>query len=636
MQLGDLNSSLLDLLVGMAAPSKEGLVAAAPDAAAFAETLASALEAGSALGGARPAPAPTSEDDAPTDEPTSLVMGDGPRVLDPVDDLLGGLGVRPVGASGDRSHDVSSPPMTDDAVAADDQRRAPASPVAVPLEGASRDTPVPPRDWAALLLGSANEGFPVSPTEAASPAPVVGSTSATKAPPESSPATGSWTALAEGAGPQTPAPTDAAKETPAPTDATKEMPSPGNAVTKEMPAPATAAARESAPSSPLASTVLRAVTESSVVTASSNDPGREALPRAEVATLLERIELRPSPSPDATASLRARLQPEDLGRSLAIRSLASAAPADPTPSSRVGAPVVAKVPVAGSSEPSVEKPVPAAPAAVAMAALAGSTLAATDSSSASTAEPAPSEPMPAVTPAPVDPTAEKQSGSRPESVPRPVAAPAAATVAPSGSAQGEGDASQSSSDADARPESDLPPPSTPAPSSESSAPTLAAAPRGADLQMQARQAVARTVVRMGEDQLLASARPQTATVQLRPSHLGELRIEVHQTPQRTLEITLTASVSETQRALEADADDMLDALRSQKLDVGRVSVRADGERPDSDPRGRNDFFRNRDPRDPSFAQGEGNPDRESGEHSRDGRRPSHADPTDYRYWEAIR
>jgi Flagellar hook-length control protein FliK len=175
--------------------------------------------------------------------------------------------------------------------------------------------------------------------------------------------------------------------------------------------------------------------------------------------------------------------------------------------------------------------------------------------------------------------------------------------------------------------------SSSAPTLEVSTPVARPAPIATtDLHGTAQRAVADVIVRMAEDRLLASAAPKSATVELTPTHLGRVRIEVVQNPNQSVAVHLSASVKQTQLALAADADDIVEHLRRNSIDVQRVDVKSDADNAD---RGQRD------------SRGEAPKDRDSSpssrdhrQHSsrRDGRQPSsrRGDLTDYRYWEAIR
>jgi flagellar hook-length control protein FliK len=133
---------------------------------------------------------------------------------------------------------------------------------------------------------------------------------------------------------------------------------------------------------------------------------------------------------------------------------------------------------------------------------------------------------------------------------------------------------------------------------------------------------------MAEDDLLASAAPRRVTVELSPSHLGKVQIEIVQDPNRSLTVHLTASAEHTRMALDADADDLVQHLRHHSLDVNKVEVK--GESDPQDGRGRDSLRQRSD-------DGLSREGRQSSEDRRDrgaSRRPH--DFTDYRYWEAIR
>ncbi len=167
-------------------------------------------------------------------------------------------------------------------------------------------------------------------------------------------------------------------------------------------------------------------------------------------------------------------------------------------------------------------------------------------------------------------------------------------------------------------------------------PQAATAPPASDslgLHASVQRAVARTIVQMASDQLLASAAPRTAVVELDPQHLGRVRVEVQQLTGGRIAIELTASAQETRLALQTDADDMVRQLKRHSVDVQRLEVRSEIESPDRSSRStRGESFRERsngfdDPRSSQHQSGQ----------RRSGRQPAHSlDLTDYRYWEAIR
>lgn len=624
MHFGSLNSSLFALLTGLAPGGSTSAPLPTGEGPSFAEALQGAL----GFGALPVASATESLPAAPATAPLPAVVAERPGTVDgsaapdavelEVTPLLSNWVPRDVEVSmapGDASSNADPPPpavVVPETSDANEATPAPAEPSSLEVknptlraatifpaavvvafsDGVEANAPTLSQTGESVTLeGASLELASSGAAETSNPAPETAPAESMTLPPPLSMAD---PAAGREAPPTEPAPL-------AVTPPTDEAPGPDSRVTADPP--------------PLRPSEVLAVTP-------ATDRSRPAEILRSLSNIFPRdVEIQVDRAPRERPVVGAATLVRDLGQSLATRAVAVA----PV---RTSAVAVAVTP-APATQP-IPEPTPAANALAALSA------ASTVDVAGPRPAPAPdtANPPAAPIPTPVD---------RDVPVRREMPLPAATEPVPAVSASNVG-AETGRQDADSTPEgttlADTTPPTAPAPAVDAAAP--APVPTSGpvnDLQMQVRQAVAQTVVRMGEDQLLASARPTGVRLQLSPSHLGQIQIEVSQNPQRGLDVTIHAAVEETQRALEADADDLLDSLRSQKLDVARVSVKGEGDRSEGDPRSRSDAFRNRDQGardDFSTADGEGEGAHDRGGQSRGGQQPPHADPTDYRYWEAIR
>jgi len=136
----------------------------------------------------------------------------------------------------------------------------------------------------------------------------------------------------------------------------------------------------------------------------------------------------------------------------------------------------------------------------------------------------------------------------------------------------------------APPAATLPPPAPeaapPLPTAPVSPAPLAVSPEiavtpPASLQREILGQVAASITATAKDALVASAGRAEATVHINPPQFGEVKVQVQVDPQQRVHISVEVMEDAALEVLEAEADDLLDTLRGQRLDVADFSVRGD-------------------------------------------------------------